>query len=84
MSLSITLTTDDVSKLSDTSNLLTLLLNNLLSDDNANLIFSDRTFDHKSVSSLISWYNNLLAIINYNGYAYDASLDEGQLDSLVS
>ena len=34
------------------------------------------------VSALITWYNNLLDIINYNGYEYDASSDEDYIEEV--
>lgn len=87
MSLSITLTTDDTSKLISTTYLLDMIASHLGSELTMtvpNLSGIAQTFTQEEIKELSSWFSSIVQILRYNNYDVDFSNDEDYLASLTA
>ncbi len=87
MSLSITLTSEDTSKLLDTAHLLDLLSLTVGPNDTISVSTTvDTSYNYTSeeIRELSSWYKNIIEVLRYNNYDVDLSNDEDYLASLTA
>ena len=87
MSLSITLTSEDTTKLIDTAHLLDLLSSTLGPNDTISVSLTANTsynYTSQDIVQLSSWYKNIIEVLRYNSYDVDLSNDEDYLASLTA
>lgn len=87
MSLSITLSIEDTSKLVDTAYLLDHLFSTLKTTDTLDISVDSNisyVYTKEQITELSSWYKNIVQILRYNNYDLDLSSDEEYLESLTA
>lgn len=87
MSFSITLTTEDTTKLIDTVNMLDFLFHTLGENHTISIALNDDVTDNyipQDIKELSAWYKSLIHVIKYSKHNVDLSSDEDYLNSLTA